>query len=88
MKTILWGIALLLAFGVGLEIQPSTPHMINIHAEEDLSDPPIVEPISALIITRSAGWVCYANDKARIDPTQYYVDCATAINLGAKLHTN
>lgn len=60
-------------------------HYVDIFASEDLSGPPISEPISTLVISRSAGWVCYASDRTGQDRTQYYVSCADAMEAGAHI---
>lgn len=64
---------------------PRSAANLTIYANEDLSGPVYVEPISALVVTRSAGWVCYANDRTGQDQTQYYTDCTAAKRAGAHI---
>lgn len=56
---------------------------LTIYSNEDLSGTAYSEPVSTLTVTRSAGWVCYANDNTGQDRTQYYVDCDSAERAGA-----
>lgn len=82
--------ALLAAAGLLAGCQSHTasapePMGIAIFANEDLSGPPIVEPIAILTVTYSAGSVCYANDRTGQDPNQYYTDCAIAKLAGAHI---
>lgn len=64
--------------------RPTPGRSINIYEEEDLSGAPYLEPVSVLTITRSAGVVCYANDKLS-DTKQFYADCAEAAAAGAQI---
>lgn len=79
--------AMIVAAGMLTACQASThaDPSVNIYENEDLSGPAYSEPVSTLVITSSAGWVCYANDRTGQDQTQYYTDCTAAKRAGAHI---
>lgn len=56
--------------------------MVNVYTSEDLSDPPMVEPMTVLTVTYSAGSVCYVSDRTGQDTRQLYTDCGAFIAAG------
>lgn len=87
LKRLVAGVAITAALGIGYSIKPLPAHQgwVNLHQSEDLSDAPILEPISIIAAQYSAGSVCYATDKTHQDINQYYVDCAEYLNAGGKI---
>lgn len=76
--------SLILAFFTGY-LYPSPPHMIDVYENEDLSGQAYIEPLDSVIVHRSAGWVCYANDSAGLDERQLYVSCEAFRRAGGKI---
>lgn len=77
--------ALVMAAGLLAACQSGAPHMINIYEEEDLSGSPYGEPVSVIVVTYSAGKVCYANDRTGQDTRQMYTNCQAARAAGAHI---
>lgn len=65
--------------------KPAPTGQVNIYEEEDLSGAPYGEPVSILVVHRSAGWVCYANDRTGQDQRQMYVSCSAYVKAGGRI---